>query len=61
MEIFGGQMENEESEMTVKFDPTEKVWFAFQKSDGNPCLGVSPRMSEAIDYCAERVEENKSE
>jgi len=54
-------MENEESEMTVKFDPTEKVWFAFQKSDGNPCLGISPSMNEAMDYCAERVKENNNE
>ena len=54
-------MENEESEMTVKFDPTGKVWFAFQKSNGNPCLGISPSMSEAMDYCAERVKENNNE
>ena len=52
-------MELEDSEMIVKFDPIEEVWFAFQKSDGNPCLGISPSMSEAMDYCAERVMENK--
>tara|TARA_R100001244_G_scaffold83416_1_gene64378 strand:+ start:464 stop:631 length:168 start_codon:yes stop_codon:yes gene_type:complete len=54
-------MSFEESEMTVKFDPTEKIWFAFQKSNGNPCLGISPSMNEAMDYCAEQVEENKNE
>lgn len=54
-------MEFEEPEMIVKFDSAAKVWFAFQKSDGNPCLGISPSISEAIVYCAERVEENKNE
>ena len=51
--------------MIVKFDEVmvdgelTKIWSAFQKSDGNPCLGISPSMSEAMNYCAERVMENK--
>jgi len=58
-------MELEDLEMIVKFDEVivdgelTKIWSAFQKSDGNPCLGISPSMSEAMNYCAERVMENK--
>tara|TARA_R110001583_G_scaffold191512_2_gene356718 strand:- start:5854 stop:6048 length:195 start_codon:yes stop_codon:yes gene_type:complete len=60
-------MESEESEMIVKFDevmvdgkPT-KIWSAFQKLDGKPCLGVSPDRGEAITYCTELMMEDKNE
>ena len=47
--------------MKIVFDERSGGYYAYSKSDGNPCLAFSESRTEAMQFCFELIEKNRSQ